>query len=166
MIRPTVRPSGEVTEWPIVLVSKTSVPARVPRVRIPASPLAFDAISNVIAASRVATPVFRECQPPSHLAGQEQALKAAEKRDVRSRVCPRVQHAWCAAQLVERVANLTKRYAIAAHNLARILRKLFGIGKPQALQGAGGLAALAYLLAVSVVSLSANPSASRVVWSC
>ena len=30
---------GEVTEWPIVLVSKTSVPARVPRVRIPASPL-------------------------------------------------------------------------------------------------------------------------------
>ena len=29
---------GEVTEWPIVLVSKTSVPARVPRVRIPPSP--------------------------------------------------------------------------------------------------------------------------------
>ena len=39
MIRPTAGPFGEVTEWPIVLVSKTSVPARVPRVRIPASPL-------------------------------------------------------------------------------------------------------------------------------
>lgn len=32
-------PTGEVTEWSIVLVSKTRVPARVPRVRIPASPL-------------------------------------------------------------------------------------------------------------------------------
>ena len=30
---------GEVTELPIVLVSKISVPARVPRVRIPLSPL-------------------------------------------------------------------------------------------------------------------------------
>ena len=30
---------GEVTERPIVLVSKTSVPVRVPRVRIPPSPL-------------------------------------------------------------------------------------------------------------------------------
>src|SRR5580704_11447551 len=38
MIRPRAGPLGEVTEWPIVLVSKTSVPARVPRVRIPASP--------------------------------------------------------------------------------------------------------------------------------
>ncbi len=31
--------SGEVTEWPNVPVSKTGVPARVPRVRIPPSPL-------------------------------------------------------------------------------------------------------------------------------
>ena len=38
---------GEVTEWPIVLVSKTSVPARVPRVRIPPSPHSdFDACRN------------------------------------------------------------------------------------------------------------------------
>jgi len=35
------------------------------------------------------------------------------------------------------VIEVTKRYliAVAAHNLARILRKLFGIGKPKALQG-------------------------------
>src|SRR5690606_613209 len=34
-------PSGEVTEWPIVLVSKTSVHASAPWVRIPPSPLAI-----------------------------------------------------------------------------------------------------------------------------
>ncbi len=40
IIIPPQRPtSGEVTEWPNVLVSKTSVPSRVPRVRIPPSPL-------------------------------------------------------------------------------------------------------------------------------
>ena len=44
------------------------------------------------------------------------------------------------------VEKVTKRYliAVAAHNLGRILRKLFGIGKPRALQGEGGLAALVY----------------------
>jgi transposase len=46
------------------------------------------------------------------------------------------------------LANVTKRYlmAAAAHNLGRILRKLFGIGKPRALQDAADLAALAQLL--------------------
>ena len=45
-------------------------------------------------------------------------------------------------------AKVVKRHliAVAAHNLGRILRKLFGVGKPRALQGAGGLAALVYLL--------------------
>ncbi len=54
---------------------------------------------------------------------------------------------------VKGVAKLAKRYliAVAAHNLGRILRKLFGVGKPRALQGAGGLAALAYLLIAAVV---------------
>jgi transposase len=49
---------------------------------------------------------------------------------------------------VQGVEKLTKRYliAVAAHNLGRMLYKLFGIGKPKALQGAGGLAALAYLV--------------------
>jgi transposase len=48
------------------------------------------------------------------------------------------------------LVNVTKRYLIAAaaHNLGRVLRKLFGIGKPKALQGEGGLAALAYLVIV------------------
>jgi len=45
--------------------------------------------------------------------------------------------------------DVTKRYliAVAAHNLGRILRKLFGIGKPKALQGFSALIVLAYLLA-------------------
>jgi transposase len=59
---------------------------------------------------------------------------------------------------VKGVAKLAKRYliAVAAHNLGRILRKLFGIGKPKALQGAGGLAALAYLLVVALLWLWAG----------
>ncbi len=49
---------------------------------------------------------------------------------------------------VKGVDKLAKRYliAVAAHNLGRILRKLFGIGKPKALQGQGGLATLVYLV--------------------
>lgn len=45
--------------------------------------------------------------------------------------------------------DVTKRYVIAAaaHNLGRILRKLFGIGKPKALQGSSTLVTLAYLIA-------------------
>ncbi len=42
---------------------------------------------------------------------------------------------------------MTKRYLIAtaAHNLDRILRKLFGVGKPKVLQDSGSLAALMQL---------------------
>ena len=42
---------------------------------------------------------------------------------------------------------MTKRYLIAAaaHNLGRILRNLFGIGKPKNLQGGFDLAALMQL---------------------
>ena len=46
---------------------------------------------------------------------------------------------------VRGLANVTKRYRIAAaaHNLGRILRRLTGVGKPRALQGAaGGLVAM------------------------
>ena len=44
--------------------------------------------------------------------------------------------------------NVSKRYliAVAAHNLGRILRMLFGIGKPKALQGLLMLATLVQLL--------------------
>ena len=46
------------------------------------------------------------------------------------------------------LVNVTKRYLIAAaaHNLGRILRKLFGVGKPRVLQGLAGLTALVQLL--------------------
>ena len=49
---------------------------------------------------------------------------------------------------LKEVINVRKRYLIAAaaHNLGRILRKLFGVGKPRALQGLGQLAALIQLL--------------------
>jgi transposase len=46
------------------------------------------------------------------------------------------------------VVNVSKRYLIAAaaHNLGRIMRKLFGVGKPRTLQDLGGLLALAPLV--------------------
>jgi len=46
------------------------------------------------------------------------------------------------------IENVSKHYLIrvAAHNLGRILRMLFGIGKPKALQGLLALAALVQLL--------------------
>ena len=67
------------------------------------------------------------------------------------------------------VAKVTKRYliAVAAHNLGRILRKLFGIGKPKALQGEGGLAALVHLLGHVLTSLSSRlegRESGRAVW--
>lgn len=45
--------------------------------------------------------------------------------------------------------DVTKRYviAVAAHNLGRILRQLFGVGKPRVLQGFSALVLLAYLAA-------------------
>jgi hypothetical protein len=43
--------------------------------------------------------------------------------------------------------NVTKRYVVqvAAHNLGLLMRKLFGVGKPRALQGAGGVVVWASL---------------------
>jgi transposase len=45
---------------------------------------------------------------------------------------------------LKKVVNVSKRYllAAAAHNLGRILRKLFGVGKPRTLQDLGKLVAL------------------------
>lgn len=50
------------------------------------------------------------------------------------------------------LAEVTKRYRIAAaaHNLGRIMRMLFGIGKPKGLQGDGALAALRRLCAAII----------------
>jgi hypothetical protein len=59
------------------------------------------------------------------------------------------------------LVNVTKRYLIAAaaHNLGRILLKLFGIGKPRALQGCGAFAALAQLLTCLLSALWHPPFA-------
>ena len=49
---------------------------------------------------------------------------------------------------LKEVVNVSKRYLIAAaaHNLGRIMRKLFGVGKPGTLQDLDELAALAVLV--------------------
>ena len=71
----------------------------------------------------------------------------------RSEICERTFAHVCDSGGMRRswlrgLANVRKRYSIAAaaHNLGRILRKLFGVGKPRVLQGQGGFAALVYLL--------------------
>jgi IS5 family transposase len=70
----------------------------------------------------------------------------------RSEVCERTFAHICDSGGMRRswlrdLVNVAKRYLIAAaaHNLGRVLRKLFGVGKPKALQGEGGLAALVQL---------------------
>jgi transposase len=53
------------------------------------------------------------------------------------------------------LVDVSKRYlmAAAAHNLARLMRLLSGIGKPKRLQGECGLAALAQLLIAWLTSI-------------
>lgn len=55
---------------------------------------------------------------------------------------------------LRKLVNVSKRYllAAAAHNLGRLLRKLFGVGKPKVLQGEGGLAALAQLITMWILT--------------
>jgi transposase len=52
------------------------------------------------------------------------------------------------------LANVAKRHliAVAAHNLGRVMRKLFGIGKPRGLQGGLGLTALGQLTITAIRS--------------
>ena len=58
--------------------------------------------------------------------------------------------------------NVTKRYLmqVAAHNLGLVMRKLFGVGKPRRLQGAGGAAFALVLWLLSVLARLGPP----VVW--
>jgi hypothetical protein len=77
--------------------------------------------------------------------------KALQRR--RSEVCERSFAHVCETGGARRtwlrgLADVRKRYqlAAAAHNLGRLLRRLTGIGKPKALQGDGGLVAVALLL--------------------
>ena len=88
--------------------------------------------------------------------GNRQRVKRTKGKRLqrrRSEVCERTFAHVCDSGGMRRswlrgLVNVSKRYliAVAAHNLGRILRKLFGIGKPKALQGEGGLAALVQLL--------------------
>jgi transposase len=57
---------------------------------------------------------------------------------------------------LKEVVNVSKRYLIAAaaHNLGRIMRKLFGVGKPRTLQGLGEVAALVTTLLHDLVHTS------------
>ena len=89
--------------------------------------------------------------------------KSKHLQRLRSELCERTFAHVCDTGGMRRswlkgIAKVAKRYliAVAAHNLGRILRKLFGIGKPKALQGGGSLAALSYLLVVGLVSLFAG----------
>jgi len=65
---------------------------------------------------------------------------------------------------LKQVVNVSKRYllAAAAHNLGRILRKLFGVGKPTTLQDLGGLAALTQLVTGLLYVIRALRAATRI----
>ncbi len=81
----------------------------------------------------------------------------------RSEICERTFAHVCDSGGMRRswlrgLANVKQRYSIAAaaHNLGRILRKLFGIGKPRVLQGKGGFAVLVYLLITWLIARLGN----------
>ena len=85
--------------------------------------------------------------------------KSKQLQRRRSEVCERSFAHLCDSGGTRRswlrgLRNVTKRYLIAAaaHNLGRILRKLFGIGKPKSLQAGFDLAALVQI-ALSVVRI-------------
>jgi transposase len=74
--------------------------------------------------------------------------KGKQMQRRRSEVCERTFAHVCDSGGMRRtwltgLIDLTKRYlvATAAHNLGRMLRTLFGVGKPRALQGFGGVSA-------------------------
>ena len=96
-------------------------------------------------------------QPPAGAARQEQAASAAAERACANGRSPTsARRGGTRRSWLRGLANVAKRYLIAAaaHNLGRILRKLFGIGKPKGLQGGRGLAALVQIAisAIAVVS--------------
>ena len=89
--------------------------------------------------------------------------KSKRYQRLRSEMCERTFAHVCDTGGMRRswlrgIEKVAKRYliAVAAHNLARILRKLFGIGKPRALQGEGALAALAYIAMIAFAWLDSR----------
>ena len=82
-----------------------------------------------------------------------QRSKSRKLQRLRSERCERTFAHVCDSGGMRRswlrsVVEVSKRYLIAAaaHNLGRILRKLFGIGKPRTLQGLAALAVFVQLL--------------------
>jgi transposase len=82
-----------------------------------------------------------------------QRSKSRKLQRLRSELCERTFAHVCDSGGMRRswlrsMVDVNKRYLIAAaaHNLGRILRNLFGIGKPRTLQGLAALAALVQLL--------------------
>lgn len=82
-----------------------------------------------------------------------QRSKSRKLQRLRSERCERTFAHVCDSGGMRRswlrsLVDVNKRYLIAAaaHNLGRVLRKLFGIGKPRTLQGLAALAALVQLL--------------------
>ncbi len=91
--------------------------------------------------------------------------KSKQLQRQRSEVCERTFAHVCDSGGMRRtwlrgLTNIRKRYSLAtaAHNLGRILRKLFGVGKPRGLQGAGGLLASLYVYLARLVALFALTS--------
>jgi len=102
-------------------------------------------------------------KPPEYqraVYGNRRRVKRAKSKKLqrkRSEFCERTFAHVCDSGGMRRswlrgLVDVTKRYlvAAAAHNLGRIMRALFGIGKPRTLQGAGGFAALVYLVILPV----------------
>jgi transposase len=94
---------------------------------------------------------FREAVYANRRRVRRAKSKRLQRR--RSEVCERTFAHICDTGGARRswlrgLAEVSKRYLIAAaaHNLGRLLRLLIGVGKPKALQGAGGLAAALLLL--------------------
>lgn len=86
-----------------------------------------------------------------------QRAKGKRLQRRRSEICERTFAHVCDTGGMRRswlseLTEVTKRYliAVAAHNLGRIMRRLFGIGKPKVLQGKDGLAALVQFIATCV----------------
>jgi transposase len=90
------------------------------------------------------------------VSGNRQRVRRAKGKWLqrrRSEVCERSFAHICESGGARRtwlrgLVDVSKRHVIAAaaHNLGRLLRRLTGIGKPKALQSAGGLVAVAQLL--------------------
>jgi len=77
-------------------------------------------------------------------AKKSKTVTTQTERGLRTDLCSHLRLRRRATNLVAKRVERTKRYLIAAaaHNLGRILRALFGIGKPKALQAGPDLAAL------------------------